>query len=115
VFTDAMNMKGVLKTGKAAEVNLKALIAGNDVLLYPESIAETVAKIKDAINQKIISEKIIDDKVKRILQAKYWAGLSNYQPIDITNLYADLNTEKSKELYRELCEAAVTVVKMTIT
>ncbi|MEO6286670.1 MAG: glycoside hydrolase family 3 N-terminal domain-containing protein [Dyadobacter sp.] len=111
VFTDAMNMKGVLKTGKAAEVNLKALIAGNDVLLYPESIAETVAKIKDAINQKIISEKIIDDKVKRILQAKYWAGLSKYQPIDITNLYADLNPEKSKELYRELSEAAVTVVK----
>jgi beta-N-acetylhexosaminidase len=111
VFTDAMNMKGVLKTGRAAEVNLKALVAGNDVLLYPESIAETVAKIKDAINQRIISEKIIDDKVKRILQAKYWAGLGNYKPIDTNNLYADLNNEGSKELYRELCEASVTVVK----
>ncbi|WP_138480539.1 glycoside hydrolase family 3 N-terminal domain-containing protein [Dyadobacter bucti] len=111
VFTDAMNMKGVLKTGRAAEVNLKALVAGNDVLLYPESIAETVAKIKDAINQRIISEKIIDDKVKRILQAKYWAGLSRYKPVDTTNLYTDLNNESSKELYRELCEASVTVVK----
>lgn len=111
VFTDAMNMRGVLKTGKAAEVNLKALIAGNDVLLYPESIAETVAKIKEAIDTKRISEKIIDDKVKRILQAKYWSGLGNYKPIDTNNLYADLNTEKSKELYRELCEASVTVVK----
>lgn len=111
VFTDAMNMRGVLKTGKAAEVNLKALIAGNDILLYPESIAETVAKIKDAIDSKRISEKIIDDKVKRILQAKYWSGLSEYKPVDTNNLYADLNTEKSKELYRELCEASVTVVK----
>ncbi|NIJ55418.1 glycoside hydrolase family 3 N-terminal domain-containing protein [Dyadobacter arcticus] len=111
VFTDAMNMKGVLKNGKAADVNLKAIIAGNDVLLYPESIAETVNKIKDAINQKLISEKIIDDKVKRILQAKYWAGLSQYTPIDVYNLYTDLNTENSKELYRELCEASVTVVK----
>ncbi|MCF2489934.1 glycoside hydrolase family 3 N-terminal domain-containing protein [Dyadobacter sp. CY347] len=111
VFTDAMNMRGVLKTGKAAEVNLKALIAGNDILLYPESIAETVTKIKDAIDSKRISEKIIDDKVKRILQAKYWSGLSQYKPIDTNNLYADLNTEKSKELYRELCEASVTVVK----
>ncbi|WP_026629241.1 glycoside hydrolase family 3 N-terminal domain-containing protein [Dyadobacter alkalitolerans] len=111
VFTDAMNMRGVLKTGKAAEVNLKALIAGNDILLYPESIVETVAKIKDAIDSKRISEKIIDDKVKRILQAKYWSGLSQYKPIDTNNLYADLNTEKSKELYRELCEASVTVVK----
>ncbi|TLV00331.1 glycoside hydrolase family 3 N-terminal domain-containing protein [Dyadobacter luticola] len=111
VFTDAMNMKGVLKNGKAADVNLKAVVAGNDVLLYPESIAETVAKIKEAIDKKIISEKIIDDKVKRILQAKYWAGLSKYTPIDINNLYTDLNQESSKELYRELCEASVTVVK----
>jgi beta-glucosidase-like glycosyl hydrolase/CubicO group peptidase (beta-lactamase class C family) len=111
VFTDAMNMRGVLKTGKAADVNLKALIAGNDVLLYPESIAETVTRIKDAVNQRVISEKIIDDKVKRILQAKYWAGLSGYKPIDTNNLFADLNTENSKELYRELCEASVTVVK----
>ncbi|WP_221389925.1 glycoside hydrolase family 3 N-terminal domain-containing protein [Dyadobacter sp. NIV53] len=111
VFTDAMNMQGVLKTGKAADVNLKALIAGNDVLLYPENVAETIAKIKDAIDRKIISGKIIDDKVKRILQAKYWAGLSNYKPVEITNLYTDLNTENSKELYRELCEASVTVVK----
>jgi beta-glucosidase-like glycosyl hydrolase/CubicO group peptidase (beta-lactamase class C family) len=111
VFTDAMNMRGVLKTGKAAEVNLKALIAGNDILLYPESIAETVTKIKEAVDSKRISEKIIDDKVKRILQAKYWSGLADYEPIDTNNLYADLNTEKSKELYRELCEASVTVVR----
>ncbi|CAG5071518.1 Putative D-alanyl-D-alanine carboxypeptidase [Dyadobacter sp. CECT 9623] len=111
VFTDAMNMKGVSKTGKPADVNLKALVAGNDILLYPENIAETVAKIKSAIDQKIISEKIIDDKVKRVLQAKYWSGLNEYKPVDTNNLYADLNKESSKELYRALCEASVTVVK----
>nr|WP_295934894.1 glycoside hydrolase family 3 N-terminal domain-containing protein [uncultured Dyadobacter sp.] len=111
VFTDAMNMRGVLKTGKAADVNLKALIAGNDVLLYPESIAETITRIKDAVNQRVISEKIIDDKVKRILQAKYWSGLNQYKPIEVNHLYADLNSEKSYELYRELCEASVTVVR----
>jgi beta-N-acetylhexosaminidase len=111
VFTDAMNMRGVTKTGKAAEVNIKALVAGNDVLLYPENVGETIVKIKDAIAKRIISEKIIDDKVKRILQAKYWAGLNQYKAIDVTNLYTDLNSENSKQLYRELCEASVTVVK----
>ncbi|MCF2445391.1 serine hydrolase [Dyadobacter sp. CY345] len=111
VFTDAMNMRGVLKTGRAAEVNLKALIAGNDVLLYPENVAETITKIKEALNQGTISQKFLDDKVKRILQAKYWSGLGEYQPIDINNLYADLNTEDSKQLIREIGEASVTVVK----
>ncbi|WP_254562867.1 glycoside hydrolase family 3 N-terminal domain-containing protein [Dyadobacter diqingensis] len=111
VFTDAMNMRGVLKTGRAAEVNLKALMAGNDVLLYPENVAETITKIKDALRQGTISQKFLDDKVKRILQAKYWSGLNQYKPIDINNLYNDLNREDSKELYRELCEASVTVVR----
>jgi beta-N-acetylhexosaminidase len=111
VFTDAMNMRGVLKTGRAAEVNLKALMAGNDVLLYPENVAETIIKIKEALNQGTISQKFLDNKVKRILQAKYWSGLGQYKPIDINNLYNDLNTENSKELYRELSEASVTVVR----
>ena len=111
VFTDAMNMRGVLKTGRAADVNLKALMAGNDVLLYPENVAETIVKIKDALRQGTISQKFLDDKVKRILQAKYWSGLNQYKPIDINNLYNDLNREDSKELYRELCEASVTVVR----
>ncbi|MBE9465542.1 glycoside hydrolase family 3 N-terminal domain-containing protein [Dyadobacter subterraneus] len=111
VFTDAMNMRGVLKTGRAAEVNLKALMAGNDVLLYPENVAETITKIKDALNQGTITQKFLDDKVKRILQAKYWSGLGQYKPIDINNLYSDLNREDSKELYRELSEASVTVVR----
>ncbi|WP_159469282.1 glycoside hydrolase family 3 N-terminal domain-containing protein [Dyadobacter sp. 3J3] len=111
VFTDAMNMRGVLKTGRAAEVNLKALIAGNDVLLYPENVAETITKIKDALNQGTITQKFLDDKVKRILQAKYWSGLGQYKPVDINNLYSDLNKEESKELYRELSEASVTVVR----
>ena len=111
VFTDAMNMQGVLKNGRAADVNLKALVAGNDVLLYPENVAETITKIKDAIAQKQISEKIIEDKVKRILQAKYWSGLNKLKPVELTNLYQDLNKEESKRLYRDLCEASVTVVR----
>jgi beta-N-acetylhexosaminidase len=111
VFTDAMNMRGVLKTGKAADVNLKALIAGNDVLLYPENVAETIVRIKDAVAQGVISQKFLDDKVKRILQAKYWAGLNKYRPIELNGLYNDLNNEESNNLYRELCEASVMVVR----
>ena len=110
IFTDAMNMRGVLKTGRAPDVNLKALMAGNDILLYPASVGETVQRIKDALADGTISEKFINDKVKRILQGKYWAGLGNYKPIDTRNLYEDLNNEKSQELASELSEASVTVV-----
>jgi beta-N-acetylhexosaminidase len=111
VFTDAMNMRGVLKGGKASDVNLKALLAGNDILLYPENIVETVTAIKDALGRGVISENFINEKVKRILQAKYWAGLNQYEPISTTNLYEDLNNAKSAELIKELSESAVTVLR----
>ena len=111
VFTDAMNMKGVLKGGKPQDVNLKALMAGNDILLYPENVAETIARIKEALTQGLITEEFINAKVKRILKAKYWAGLSAYQPVDITHLTADLNNGESTQLIKELSEAAVTLVK----
>lgn len=111
VFTDAMNMRGVLKTGKAPDVNLKALMAGNDILLYPESVGETIRRIREALEQGTITEKFIDEKVSRILRGKYWAGLGNYQPIDLRNLYRDLNNEGSRELARELSEASVTVLR----
>ncbi len=111
VFTDAMNMKGVLKNGNAPEVNLKALIAGNDILLYPESVAATIERIKEAIRTRQISEKIIDDKVKRVLQAKYWVGLHKYTPIDLANLHQDLNQPESKALIHQLIAASITVVK----
>ncbi|MBU1820252.1 MAG: serine hydrolase [Bacteroidetes bacterium] len=111
VFTDAMNMRGVLKHGKAPDVNLKALLAGNDILLYPESVGETIRRIKDALAQGVITEQFIDEKVSRILRGKYWAGLNNLQPVNVSNLYQDLNNEEGKELARELSEASVTVVR----
>ncbi len=111
IFTDAMNMKGVMKSGKAPEINLKALVAGNDILVFAQDIPETIALVKNALKNKTISEKVINEKVRRILKAKYWAGLHERQPVELKNLYEDLNPASSQNLIRDLNEAAVTVVR----
>ncbi len=111
VFTDAMNMKGVLKAGKPADVNLQALLAGNDILVTPEAIGETIAKIKEALQKGMISQDFIDQKAKRILRAKYFAGLNEYVPVTMENLQKELTTGHAVELNKQLGEAAVTVVK----
>jgi beta-N-acetylhexosaminidase len=111
VFTDAMNMRGVLRNAKAADVNLKALLAGNDILLFPENVGETVANIKLAINSGRFSQKMLDEKVRRILQAKYWAGLNQLTPINLTNLGTDLKTDYSKDLIKRLNAASVTILR----
>ncbi|MGA0559339.1 glycoside hydrolase family 3 N-terminal domain-containing protein [Larkinella sp. VNQ87] len=112
VFTDALNMAGIGKL-PAEEINLRALMAGNDVLLYPENVPDAVHKIASAIEQGKISQELIDEKVRKILRAKYWAGLNKYQPIALENLSRDLNSSEAQLLKQELCEQAVTLVKNT--
>lgn len=111
VFTDAMNMSGVSRGGRAVDINLRALIAGNDILLYPENIKEAAAVILNAVQTGQISQELIDEKVRKILRAKYWAGLNHYKPIQMLNLEQDLNSDEAKVLKQEICNAAVTVVE----
>ncbi|MCK8492072.1 serine hydrolase [Spirosoma sp. RP8] len=110
VFTDALNMGGISRSPKAMDVNLRALMAGNDILLYPENVREASQNILNAIQQGVISQEFIDEKVKKILRAKYWAGLNQYKPINLAGLSAELNSPEAQQLKHDLCEQAVTVV-----
>ncbi|WP_460980435.1 glycoside hydrolase family 3 N-terminal domain-containing protein [Spirosoma fluminis] len=109
VFTDALNMGGISRSPKAMDVNLRALMAGNDILLYPENVREATVNILNAIQQGVISQEFVDEKVKKILRAKYWAGLNKYKPINLSGLAADLNSPEAQLLKQELCEQSVTI------
>lgn len=110
IFTDALNMKGVSKYYKPGEVDLLAFLAGNDVLLFAENVPVALAKIKEAVNKGEVTKSDLEDRVKRILKAKYWAGLSNYKPIELDNLNIDINNEYAKTLNQELFQSAITLV-----
>ena len=113
VITDALNMRGV-RYGQAissGEVDLQAFIAGNDILLYSENIPEGIRKIKDAISSGLIQQTDIDNRVRKILHAKYWVGLNQFKYIDSNNLYQDLNTSAATQIKQELFNNAITVVK----
>ena len=111
VFTDALNMKGVSKFYKPGEVSAKALIAGNDVLLFPEDVPQGLAEIKAAIARGEISQEEIDKRCMKILLLKQWVGLNHYSKIKISNLYEDLNTPKADLLNRKLTEASITLLQ----
>jgi beta-glucosidase-like glycosyl hydrolase/CubicO group peptidase (beta-lactamase class C family) len=111
VFTDALNMKGVSAFSDAGTLAVKALMAGNDVLLYSENVPAAIDSVKKAIGEKKISEEEITMRVKKILQVKYWVGLNNYKAIDTTDIYSDLNTPEASLLSRKMYESAITVLK----
>lgn len=110
VMTDAMNMEGVAKYFPAGEADVRALIAGNDVVLFPLDVPLAIQKVKQALNEGRITMAEIDAKVKRVLKAKEDAGLANYKPVKIAGIHADLNTPLTMSLKRRLVESSITFI-----
>lgn len=111
IFTDALNMKGVAKFFEPGIVDVKALLAGNDVLLFSENVGKAIDEINKAVKERKISRDEIDAHCKKILKAKYWCGLHQPQEIVTRNLYKELNTPESSELNDKLATAALTLLK----
>ncbi|MCX7863198.1 MAG: serine hydrolase [Bacteroidales bacterium] len=111
IFTDALNMKGATKYFKPGELALKALQAGNDILLYPEEIPWAIQYIKEALYDSIICLEDLNEHVRRILKLKYWAGLNQCTYVDTTRIYQDLNKPEDVLLIRKLTEQSITLLK----
>ena len=110
-FSDALNMKGVSKYCAAGEVDLKALMAGNDILLYSEDIPKAFEYIKNAIDSGCIDMEYINSRVRKILETKQWAGLNHCKYVSLDHLYEDLNHPSALLLKEQLAESAITVIK----
>ncbi len=111
VFTDAMNMKAVSKIYGPGEADLQAFIAGNDIILQSENPIEGIKKIKEAVEKGRIDINEIDNRIRKILIAKFRLGLSNRPSIDLTNLLKDINDPAGHAIKQEAFENAVTIVK----
>jgi len=111
IITDAMNMKGAANFSTSEELNLQAILAGNDLLDVPLNIPTTITRFKYALAHKELTEERLDHSVRKILKTKYWAGLHNYKPIEIQNLYEDLISPSDKILDRKLVQNSLTVLK----
>jgi len=111
VFTDALNMSGVSKFYEPGIVDVKAVLAGNDVLLFSEDVPKALAEIKKAIKNKEITQGEIDRRCMKILRAKEWFYLDHLQSINDSNLINDLNSIKDELLKRNLVESSLTLLK----
>ena len=110
-FTDGLGMKGVTKHFENGEVEANALLAGNDILLLPENLANAEERIKAYIAEGRLSEADINRKVKRVLRAKYRMGLQRFDPLSELNVLRDINTPSAKALRERLVENALTLVR----
>jgi beta-N-acetylhexosaminidase len=111
IFTDALGMQGVAKYYAPGVVDVKALLAGNDVLLFSGDVPKAIVEINKAIAEGKIKQEEIDARCKKILKAKFWCGLNTKPEVVTRNLYKELNTKESLELNDKLAEASITLLK----
>ena len=111
IFTDALNMKAASNFKKPGDIDLEAFLAGNDVLLFSENIPVAVEKLRTAFQDGVITEERLAESVKKILKYKYKIGLNAYEPVELINLYNELNMPAKNALTYQLYENAVTVIK----
>ncbi|MFY0253118.1 glycoside hydrolase family 3 N-terminal domain-containing protein [Chitinophaga sp. 30R24] len=110
IVTDALEMKGIAKFYTKGQESLQSLLAGNDLMILPSTAAGSVEAIRKAIKAGRISQQEVDERVKKVLRAKYNLGLWQPQHIDTRNLTADLNAG-TDALRKRIAEQAITLVR----
>ncbi len=111
VVSDAMNMRGVSQFAKRGELELQALLAGNDVVEFTSDLPLAIKVIMEAIEIGRFDKSELEAKCKKVLALKYWSGLANYKLIDKDAITEATDSPEAGFLNHRLHAASITVLK----
>ena len=81
ISTDALNMEGVRKKYNDAEIPVRAIQAGADLLLMPYDLPKAYNAVLAAVKSGKISQQRLDQSVTRLLKLKQARGLLPKAPV----------------------------------
>ncbi|MFN2340950.1 MAG: beta-N-acetylhexosaminidase [Halanaerobium sp.] len=111
VITDCMEMKAIIKTFGTLEGAVRTIEAGSDTVLVSHSFQRqknAIEAVIEAVKSGRISEKRIDQSVKRILTLK--AKRINLMQVEEADP-AKIDLKSHQKLAQQLAEKALTLVK----
>ncbi len=112
IFTDGLEMKGVAKHFEPGQMEVEAIKAGNDILLLPINTPKAFTALKEAVENNEIPLAKLDEKVRRILEAKHFLKLNEYSSVNaLDSIGTDIKDKKSLALISRLYEKAMTLAK----
>ncbi len=110
LISDAMNMGGITKYSSPGEAEALSLKAGMDVLEFVTDPALAIKTILEKIRTEEIPLAIINEKCRKVLAMKYWAGLNKSILIGNQNVMKSLTNPSITAFIRELYSNALTVL-----
>jgi len=112
VITDGLEMQGVQKTNRFdGDVEIRALMAGVDILLLPGKTEPVVHAIKTAVDSGLIPIELIDERCLRILEFKESKGILDTKPVNLAQVHSLMNTPSAKLVNETIEQKAVTLLK----
>ncbi len=111
ISTDAMDMHGLSKEFAPGEASVRALEAGVDVLLMPPNPSESVRAIAAAIRKGRLTEKRIEESVRKLLRAKAQLGLHQGRYVDVKAIPASMGQPADLALAERVANSAITLVR----
>lgn len=111
IVTDSMGMAGVTKLYDPGEAAVRAVQAGNDIVLHSPDVPAAFRAIKAAIEGGEIVSSQIDASVRRILRAKARVGLHNERLVDLAKLPDAVGTRVHQAVAEEVSRQSITLLK----
>jgi beta-glucosidase-like glycosyl hydrolase/CubicO group peptidase (beta-lactamase class C family) len=110
IVTDALNMKGVSGSYPPGELEVRAFMAGNDILVYVQDVKAAIEALNKAAMDGRIDSMEIKSRCRKVLMAKYQTGLSEFKPVDVKDIQGRLFPSGADVLKRELTRSSLTVL-----
>ncbi|HEX2714270.1 MAG TPA: glycoside hydrolase family 3 N-terminal domain-containing protein [Candidatus Acidoferrales bacterium] len=111
VVTDALDMAGVTRLYPPAEVAVRAILAGADVLLVPPVSDAALAALRDAVASGRIPMSRIDEAVGRVLRAKAKLGLNRQKLVDLEELSEKFARPEFASQAQDIADRGVTLLR----
>jgi beta-N-acetylhexosaminidase len=104
-----MTMGGIAKRYGATEPLILALEAGTDILLMPRDVTTAIQTVLDAVISGRLTEKRIDESVRRVLAYKARAGLIDGRMVDVSAVDRIVNVPANQKVADDVAERSITL------
>jgi beta-N-acetylhexosaminidase len=111
IYTDSMGMQGVTNMLPPGPAAVRAIKAGNDVLLHSPDDGAAFSAIRDAVKAGEIPEAQVHSSVERILRAKARAGLHRVKTVNLESVSTIVGTRANQAVADEVSARSLTLIK----
>jgi beta-N-acetylhexosaminidase len=111
IVTDAMGMAGVAALYTPGDAAVRAVKAGNDLILHSPDDAAAFAAIRDAVQSGDIPMAQIDASVTRILRAKASMGLNRIRAVNLDAVANIIGGRAHQAVADEVSQRSITLIR----